>query len=384
MQTDVRPLIDFEPADELGKRVLFTPGPVTCSRTVLQSAARDVGSWDSDTTDAVREIQSRLLAVCGDRDDLAITLLPGSGTYAVESMIGSAVPPGGRAIILRNGMYGQRLVDIATALGIDHVVVDQPESLRHDPAALDKALAGNPDASHVVMCHCETTSGVLNRLDELGPVVASHGRALLVDAMATFCGYEVGPGAPIDFDAAPIDHLVASANKCAQGIPGVAYIVSRAGALERARGRARSMSLDLEAQHRLMAQTGRFRYTPPTHVVLALQQALRELEAEGGVPARARRYRANQATAIEGLAALGVEPYVEEPHRSHINTTFRYPSPSFDFDAFKDGLRGRGYVIFPQKVTQADTFRVGSIGSIGPAEMAGLVRAIGEVLEAIG
>lgn len=380
MRTDVAPMIDFSPTNELGSRILFTPGPVTCSRGVLQAACLDVGSWDSDTTDAVSECRERLLGICGGRDDLAVTLLPGSGTYAVEAIIGTAVPRGSKLLILRNGLYGQRLVDIAAALGIDHVVVDQPENIRHDPDKLDRALADHPDVGCVATCHCETTSGVLNRLDEIGPVVQRHGKRLLVDAMATFCGYEVGPGKPVDFDAAPIDHIVASANKCVQGLPGLSYIISRKDALARSEGNARSMSLDVVAQNRLMDATGRFRYTPPTHVLLAFRQALRELQIEGGVAARARRYRENQRTLIERLGRLGVEPYVEPEHRSHINTTFRYPTPDFDFGAFKDHLRRAGYIIFPQKVTQADTFRVGSIGAIGQAEVVGLTNAIADYL----
>jgi 2-aminoethylphosphonate-pyruvate transaminase len=380
MRTDTAPMIDFTPADEIGRRVMFTPGPVTCTRTVLEAGAVDIGSWDSDTTDAVEECRRRLLAICHNRDDLAVTLLPGSGTYGVEAVMGSAVPQGGKILILRNGMYGQRLVDIATELEIDHVIVDQPENIRHDAAAVDAALTANPDVSHVVTCHCETTSGVLNRLDELGPIVARHGKRMLVDAMATFAGYEVGPGAPIDFDAAPIDHIVASANKCVQGVPGLSYIISRKDALTRAAGNARSMSLDVAAQNELMNKTGRFRYTPPTHALRSFLQALRELEAEGGVPARAQRYRENQQLAIERLGALGIRPYVDAEHRSHVNTTFLYPTADFDFVAFKDGLRSRGYIIFPQKVTRADTFRVGSIGNIGPAEVIGLTNAIADTL----
>jgi 2-aminoethylphosphonate-pyruvate transaminase len=374
-----RPMIDFEPADTLGRRVLFTPGPVTCSRTVLEAAMKDVGSWDADTTTAVREISKRLLGYCGDRPDLTVTLIPGSGTYGVESMLAAAAPAGGTIIVLSNGLYGRRLAELCKSLGIKAVVVEQVENKRHDHAALDAALRAHPEATHVATCHCETSAGILNRLDELGPVVAKHGKRLLVDAMASFCGYPVGKGLAIDFDRDPIDHIVASANKCAQGIPGISYVISRRAALEAA-APMRSMSLDLKAQHTLMDATGRFRFTPPTHVVLALQQALRELDAEGGPAARAARYKENQRLVIERLGKLGIKPYVEAEHRSHINSTFPYPPAPFAFEAFKDALRARGYIIFPQKVTQADAFRIGSIGNIGPAEVIGLTNAIADAL----
>lgn len=379
LAADTSPMIDFEPADALGKRVLFTPGPVTCSRTVLEAGMQDVGSWDSDTTSAVREISKRLLGYCGDRADLTVTLIPGSGTYGVESMLAAAVPIGGTIIVLSNGLYGRRLAELSKHLGITVVMVEQAENKRHDAAALDAALMANPAATHVATCHCETSAGVLNRLDELGPVVAKHGKRLLVDAMASFCGYPVGKGKAIDFDRDPIDHIVASANKCAQGIPGVSYVISRKAAIDSA-APMRSMSLDLKAQHALMDSTGRFRFTPPTHVVLALQQALRELDAEGGPEVRGARYKENQRLVIERLGALGLRPYVDAEHRSYINSTFPYPPAPFSFDAFKDGLKRKGYIIFPQKVTQADAFRIGSIGNIGPAEVIGLTNAIADVL----
>lgn len=379
LATGPAPMIDFEPADALGRRVLFTPGPVTCSRTVLEAGMQDVGSWDSDTTNAVREISKRLLGYCGSRTDLTVTLIPGSGTYGVESMLSAAVPVGGTIIVLSNGLYGRRLAELSKALGIHVVMVEQEENKRHDPARLEAALRANPKASHVATCHCETSAGVLNRLDELGPVVAHHGRRLVVDAMASFCGYPVGPGKAIDFDRDPIDHIVASANKCAQGIPGVSYVISRKAAMEHA-APTRSMSLDLKAQHALMESTGRFRFTPPTHVVLALQQALRELDAEGGPAVRGERYKENQRIVIERLGAMGIRPYVEAEHRSYINSTFPYPPAPFQFEAFKDGLKRKGYIIFPQKVTQADAFRIGSIGNIGPAEVIGLTNAIADVL----
>ena len=375
------PMIDFEPADRLGQRVLFTPGPVTTSRAVRMAAAQDVGSWDADTTDAVRDCQRRLLEVCGGRDDFAVTLLPGSGTYAVECVVTSAVhPQNGKLVILNNGLYGQRLCDIAAQAGIPFSQITGEERLAHDPQRLDDLLASEPSITHIALCHCETTSGVIHDLNAIGEVAKKHNVRMIVDAMATFCGYEVGPGKAIDFDNAPIDHIVASANKCAQGVPGLSYIISRQSAMDAIDWPAPSMSLDLKAQWKLMRDTGRFRYTPPTHVLLAFQQALHELGEEGGVATRAERYRNNQRLTIERLGAIGITPYIDDDNRGHINTTFNYPSDDFDFDRFKAALRERGYIIFPQRVTRAETFRIGAIGHIGPAEVVGLTNAIAEVL----
>ncbi len=379
--SDHKPMIDFVPEDVLGKRLLLTPGPVTTSPTVRAAATLDVGSWDSDTTDAVRNCQRVLLdVVCGGRDDLTCTLLPGSGTYAVESMIGSAVGRPGRLLILSNGLYGERLKDIARQIGVNFGEVTVPEDRSHDPELIDAELSKG-GYTHVALCHVETTAGVVHDLNAIGDVARKHNVRMLVDAMASFCGYEVGPGKPIDFDRAPIDHIVASANKCAQGLPGLSYVVSRKEAIENAVSPAHSMSLDLRAQWKLMQQTGRFRYTPPTHVLLAMEQALLELEQEG-VAARASRFQNNQRIAMDRLTDLGCHVYIADEYRSHINTTFLYPSDDFDgfFDAFKAGLRREGYIIFPQRVTKAETFRVGAIGHIGPAEVHGFCDAVARVL----
>lgn len=378
---DTTPMIDFTPTDELGKRLLLTPGPVTTSPAVRHAATLDVGSWDADTTDAVKHCKRILLdVVCHGRDDLVCTLLPGSGTYAVESMIGSAVPKGGKLLILSNGLYGERLQAIARQIGVDFEAVSVGEDQAHDPALMDAALAEG-GFTHVATCHVETTAGVLHDLNALGDVAKKHNVRMLVDAMATFCGYPVGAGKAIDFDRAPIDHIVASANKCAQAIPGLSYIISRKDAIERCNDPAPSMSLDLKAQWKLMEETGRFRYTPPTHVLLAFEKGLEELEREG-VDARVARYQNNQRIAIERLAEYGCTPFIPDAVRSHINTTFLYPTDDFRafFTAFKDGLRREGFIIFPQQVTKADAFRVGAIGHIGPAEVHAFCDAVGCVL----
>lgn len=382
--TASRAMIDFVPEDRTGRRVLFTPGPVSCSAGVLAAAQCDIGSWDADTTEVMRDVSRRLLAVCAGRDELCVTLLPGSGTYGVEAMLGTCVARDGSVLVVRNGMYGQRLVDLCEMLGIAWHAVDGAEDRAIDPAMIDEALQAHPEVSHVALCHCETTSGVLHPLSEIGRVAGLHGKRLLVDAMATFCGYEVGAGKPIDFEVTPIDMLVASANKCVQGMPGLVYAIGPRATLARSIGNARSLSLDLAAQHAHAEKTGRFRFTPPTHVLLAMRRALVELEEEGGVAARSERYRGNAARTVERLGAMGIEPFVEAGSRSHICTTFRWPREDFDFAGFIAAVRRRGYILFPQQVTRAATFRIGSIGNIGLREVDGLCDAIGEAMEEVG
>ncbi len=373
-------MIDFTPENKQGRRVLFTPGPLTTTRTVKEAMLDDIGSWDSDCVRLVAEIRGELVKLAGPRDDLTCTLLQGSGSYAIESIVGSAVPrQGSKLLILSNGAYGRRMKLSSEALGIPHVVIEDPEDTPHDPKILDAALTRDPSITHVGCVHCETTSGLVNPLREIGLVVQKHRRRFIVDAISSFAAYPVGPGQAIDFDAGPIDHMAGSANKCIEGVPGFAFILSRKDAMERCAGNARSLCLDLHAQWSGLEKSGQFRYTPPTHVLLAFRQALLELEREGGIPARTKRYQENHRALVEGMRRLGYKPYVSPENQSHIITTFHFPSASFDFKAFYDRLHAKGFIIYPGKLTSVPTFRVANIGSIAREEIAALVKAIGEV-----
>ena len=373
----------MQPEDRMGRRLLFTPGPLTTTRTVREAMLSDIGSWDSDSIQLVAEIRAGLVALAGGRQDLTCTLFQGSGSFAVEAILGSAVPPDGKLLILKNGAYGRRMELTASALRLNHVTLADPENKPHDPLAVHEALLRDPSITHVACVHCETTTGILNPLQKIGLAVEQHRRSFLVDAISSFGGYPLGPGKDIDFDAGPIDHLAGSANKCIEGVPGFSFVLSRRKAVEQAAGNARSLSLDLHGQWEHLEKTGQFRFTPPTHVLLAFRQALRELEEEGGVEARARRYRENHRTLANGMIELGFRPYISPEHQSHIITTFHYPTESFDFKKFYDRLHSKGYIIYPGKLTTVPSFRIANIGSIGRAEVEGLVKAIAEVNAAL-
>ena len=376
-------MIPFPPEDRRGRRLLFTPGPLTTSDGVRRAMLDDIGSWDVDCIELVRDIRTRLVELAAG-EDLTCTLLQGSGSYAVEAILGSAVGPDEKVLILKNGAYGQRMALICEALHIPFVVHGDPEDTPHDPAALDRLLEADSEIRHVALVHCETTTGVLNPLAELSRVVERHGRRLIIDAISTFGGYPCGAGQPIDFSAGPIDHLAGSANKCVEGTPGFGFIISRRSAVEAAAGKARSLSLDLHAQWAHFERTGQFRFTPPTHVLLAFQKALDELAEEGGVEARAARYRKNHEVLVEGMARLGFRPLLAPEHQSHIITSFHYPEAGFDFSAFYRKLHGLGHIIYPGKLTDVDTFRIGNIGRLGVREIEALLTAIASVRGAAG
>jgi 2-aminoethylphosphonate-pyruvate transaminase len=353
-------------------KALFTPGPLTTSRTVKQAMLRDLGSRDQEFIALVADVRRRLVRLA-DADPALYTavLMQGSGTFAIEAVIGSVIPPHGRLLVLVNGAYGERMVQIARRLSIDVVEVRSFENAPVDVNALDATLAQDNAITHVAVVHCETTTGVMNPIDAVGTVTARFGRSLIVDAMSSFGAY------PVDLAGWGVDYLISSANKCIEGVPGFAFVLARIAALQATRGYARSISLDLLAQYEGLERDGQFRFTPPVHAILAFHQALVELEAEGGVAGRGARYRRNYETTLRGMMALGFQPYVPEAYHSYIITSFYYPAhPNFDFQRFYHLLSERGCVIYPGKLSHADCFRIGHIGRLEVADVENLLCAV--------
>lgn len=361
-------------------KALFTPGPLTTSRTVKQAMLRDLGSRDAEFIAVIGDIRRRLLAVAGaDAAAYTAVLMQGSGTFGIESVLGSVIPQSSTLAVLVNGAYGERMKSMAAMLRIPCVALPSAEDRPNDAGRLDELLAHDASITHVAAVHCETTTGIINPIAEIGAIVRRHNRVFIVDAMSSFGAY------PIELAEWGIDFLVSSANKCVEGVPGFSFVIARTAELLAARGHARSLSLNLLAQYEGLEKDGQFRFTPPVHALLAFHQALVELEEEGGVAARAARYCRNHAAARSGLAALGFEPYLRTEDQGYIITSFRYPAhAAFDFQAFYQGLSERGYVIYPGKLTHADCFRIGHIGRLDEADVRALISAAAEVLAAMG
>jgi 2-aminoethylphosphonate-pyruvate transaminase len=357
-------------------KLLFTPGPLTTSAGVKEAMLHDLGSRDAAFIQLVAEVRAELVALAGGAaPEWTAVPMQGSGTFAVEAVLSSVVPDDGRLLVVANGAYGRRMAQIAAVHRIPHTVVTVPETSAVTPDVVLGAL--DPLITHVAVVHCETTTGVINPVAEIGAVCDGAGkrRVFIVDAMSSF------GGVPLDVTRAHIDFLVSSANKCIEGVPGFGFVVARRALVEAAAGRARSLSLDLWAQARGLDETGQFRFTPPTHALLACHRALAELRQEGGVAARARRYRANAEVLIAGMQRLGFAPFLPPANRGYIITSFRYPAhPRWRFEDFYALLSARGFVIYPGKVSDADCFRIGSIGRIAPRDIEALLVAIAEVL----
>jgi 2-aminoethylphosphonate-pyruvate transaminase len=290
----------------------------------------------------------------------------------VEAVVGSAIPADGKLLVLSNGVYGRRMARIAQVLAIDHTVIDSGELDPPDPEHVDRALAEDPAITHVAMVHGETSTGMLNPIAAVGEVVRRQGRVFIVDAMSTF------GGVPLDVDDLGIDFLVSSANKCIQGVPGFGFVLARESALAECEGRARSLALDVYDQWRVMEEgSGKWRFTSPTHTVWAFAQALIELEDEGGVDKRHERYEENHHILVEGMERLGFRCFLSESHRSSIITAFHDPEErTYEFKRFYADLKAKGFVIYPGSVTEAHTFRIGTIGHVFPSDMRSLISAI--------
>jgi len=352
---------------------LLTPGPLSTSKTVKEAMMRDWCTWDDDyNVGVVQEVRRKLVELATPAQGYTSVLMQGSGTFSVESTIGTVLPEKGRLLVLTNGAYGKRLAQIAARLKIDHLVQDTGETSPPDPDAIDTALKNDPDISHVVMVHGETTTGMLNPIEAVGAVVKRHERIFMVDAMSTF------GGVPMDIDAIGIDYIISSANKCIQGVPGFGFVVCKRERIETCKGQARSLSLDLFDQWQTMEQgRGKWRYTSPTHTVRAFAQALDELEQEGGIPARHARYSENHRILVEGLNGLGIRCLLPPELQSPIITAFYNPdSADYSFQEFYSRLKERGFVVYPGKVTDVNTFRVGSIGHVFPEDFRNLIDAV--------
>src|SRR5262245_39783093 len=357
---------------------LLTPGPLTTAESTKQAMLHDWGSRDSAFIAMTARIRQRLVEIAGGGDLVAVPL-QGSGTFVVEAALGTFVPRQGKLLILINGAYGARMVRMCQVMGRAHAALETPEDVPPSPAALDAALAADPAITHVAVVYCETTSGIVNPIAAIADVVASRGRRLLIDAMSAFGAL------PLDMGTLRCDAVMASSNKCLEGVPGIGFVVARPEALRACEGNAHSLSLDLHDQWRYMDRTGQWRFTPPTHVLAAFDHAIERFVAEGGTAGRGGRYARNCRVLVDGLRDLGFVTLLPDHLQAPIMVTVRTPAdPRFDFDAFYQALQRRGYVIYPGKLTVADSFRVGCIGSLGESEMRGALAAMRTALEEMG
>lgn len=367
-----------EPEPELDA-FLLTPGPLTTSARTRQAMLRDWGSWDGDFKAVTAEIRQRLLALCDAERDYDCVPLQGSGTYAVEAALGSFIPRDGKALVLMNGAYGKRAGQILDYCGRDYVALDKGDYLPPMPEDVAAILAGDGAITHVVAIHCETSSGILNPLQGIADAVHAAGRKLIVDSMSAF------GAVPLSVRDIPFEAMVSSANKCIEGVPGFGFVVARRESLAAAAGNAHSLSLDVHDQWAYMNRTGQWRFTPPTHTVVAFLEALHQHEEEGGVAGRLARYARNRDVLVAGMRDMGFETLLEDRWLSPIITTFFAPADeNFAFDRFYESIKAKGFIIYPGKLTEAMSFRIGCIGQVDETVMRGVLAAIADACREMG
>ncbi|WP_276500839.1 2-aminoethylphosphonate--pyruvate transaminase [Terrimonas pollutisoli] len=360
------------------KQLLFTPGPLTTSKTVKEAMLEDMGSRDYLFVNAVKDIRNELLELAhvSKEEGYECVIMQGSGTFGVESVISSVIGKNDTLLILANGAYGERIAKMAAIHQLNHHIVRFAENEIVTPEATGEFLQAHPDITHVACIHSETTTGLFNPITEIGAVCKKHNKVFIVDAMSSFGGVEM------DMKKMQIDFLVSSSNKCIEGVPGFAFALCKKHELQKAQGQARSLSLDLYEQWAGLEASGQFRFTPPTLSIMAFRQALRELAEEGGIKVREKRYKANKRILDTGMDELGFKQYLQPGIQGHIITSFLYPDdPNFSFEIFYKKLNDRGFVIYPGKLGKTDAFRIGNIGQIFPADVRALITAVKEVLE---
>ncbi len=359
--------------------ILLTPGPLTTSLATKVAMLRDWGSWDTAFNAVTAEVRRKLLDIIGaDRAHVCVPM-QGSGTFSVEAAINTLVPRDGHLLVLVNGAYGTRMARMTQMMGRRLSTLQTAENTPAVPQEVEKLLAADASITHVGLIHCETSTGILNPLREIAAMVAKHGRRLLVDAMSSFGAL------PIDARTTPFDAVIAASGKCIEGPPGMGFVIVRRDALERAQGNCSSLSLDLHDQYVYMEKTTQWRYTPPTHIVVSFHAALDQFIAEGGQPARLARYARNCQTLVEGMTELGFVPFLDPSVQAPIIVTFHAPAdPNYDFKAFYGRVRAKGFVLYPGKLTELETFRVGCIGAIGAEQMRHAVNAVRDTLREMG
>ncbi|SHF42711.1 2-aminoethylphosphonate-pyruvate transaminase [Litoreibacter ascidiaceicola] len=370
---------DIEPP-RLGEPYLLTPGPLTTSYAVKEAMLRDWGSWDNEFREMTHKMRTQLLALLGPgKSEYDCVPIQGSGSYCVEAMLGSFVPKDGKVLVLANGAYGLRAAQTMECLGRAYKLLNKGDYLPPRGDEVAAILAEDPAITHVLIIHCETSSGILNPVEEIADVVHAAGRKVLIDSMSAF------GAVPLDVERTKYTAMVSSANKCIEGVPGFGFVIARTDELEAAKGNSHSLSLDVYAQWAAMEKTGQWRFTPPTHVVAAFLVALDAHEKEGSVAGRGARYARNRDVMVEGMRDLGFETLLADRWLSPIIVTFFCPaSPAFDFHKFYELMRDRGFIIYPGKLTVVDSFRIGCIGQMDEHVMRKVVAAAAQALAEMG
>jgi len=359
--------------------ILLNPGPANTTETVKRAMTRpDICPREREFGELMSWVRDALTRVVHAGDTYTTVLLGGSGTAGVEAAISSAVPTEGRLLVIDNGAYGARVAQIAAAYGIAHDVESFGVGGFPDLDRIAKRLQERR-YTQLAVIHHETSTGVLNPVEAIGELCKRANVEMIVDAMSSYAGI------PIDIERMGADFLVASSNKCIQGMAGLSFVICRRERLDRMQPIVgRSFYLGLSGHHRFFERDRQMQFTPPVQVVYALEQALKEYFAEGGEN-RHRRYVTNWEILDGGMTALGFRKLLPEAILSRILTCYIEPDhPRYAFDAMHDSLYQKGFTIYPGKGAARATFRLANMGNVCADDMRAFLQAMSETIVELG
>jgi 2-aminoethylphosphonate aminotransferase len=364
------------------RNVLLTPGPATTSERVKQAQiVPDICPREPEFGALQDGIRKRLVQVVHGEETHSAVLFAGSGTAAVEACLSSVVPNHGKILVLINGAYGKRMLDMCRIHFHVHqiAVYETDYDALPDPAEVERILSEDASITHIALVHHETTTGILNPLEDITAIAHRHSVKVIADAMSSYAGI------PIDLRLTPCDFLISSSNKCIQGMAGISFVICRNNLLTPPEDyRPRSLYLDLYGQHAGFDSTLQMRFTPPVQVLYALDSALDEFfeETQQG---RYRRYCRCWDVLIEGMTELGFSMAIPYLPQSKLLTTFLEPNhPGYSFEAMHDSLLAEGFTIYPGKVGNIASFRLANIGQINAEDIQGFLSALKRYLTANG
>jgi 2-aminoethylphosphonate-pyruvate transaminase len=379
-ETEILPrILESESLRGIRREVLLNPGPATTTDTVKYAqVVPDICPREKEFGELMQWICKELTAFVASPEDYETVLFGGSGTAADEVMLCSCVPEDGHILIVDNGSYGSRLVKIASVYKLRYTVFESSTYQRIDLARLEQEFKTG-QYTHLGIVYHETTTGLLNPLDTIGPLAKQYHLVTLVDAVSAYAGI------PMDLETLGIDFMASTSNKNIQGMAGVGFIICKKTELEKTKNiPMRSYYLNLYDQYAYFTKTRQTRFTPPVQTLYALRQAILETKQET-IEKRWQRYTECWSILVNAVKGYHLKMLVDEKDQSHlIAAIFDPESSQYDFDTFHDFAHEAGFTIYPGKLGMINTFRIANIGDIQPGEMRRFTKVLGDYLASIG
>jgi len=355
------------------RNILLNPGPATTTDTVKNSLlVPDICPREKEFGELMKRVMKKLVDVIHGGPEYTSVIFTGSGTAAIEACITSVVPHDKKIFIINNGAYGKRMVQIAKINKIDCIHYEEAVNKEINLNSIESFLKQNKrEISHLAIVHHETTTGMLNPVNEICKISNSFGIECIVDAMSSYAGI------PINIKEMNADFLISSSNKCIQGMAGLSFVISRVSSLDKLNNiPPRSLYLDLLGQFQSLKKTNQMRFTPAVQIFYALEQALNEYFEETAIR-RYERYKNSYDVLIRGLKDLGFKLYLPDHLHSKLLTTIYEPTNSaYSFNEMHDYLYEKGYTIYPGKCNNENTFRIANIGQIDQTDIIGFIEKL--------